>query len=101
MLGYGEAVLLKNLILMMLCFVDLIGIIAPSPVANNIAAVDPGAEGGHASSTLHGGWWHPICHTRCRGRSQEVSIVLLMLKKTDNIRAVTKSRVAGDFPWLP
>ena len=39
---------------MTLCFADLIGT-APSPVANNIAAVDPGAEGGHASSTLHNG----------------------------------------------
>ena len=29
---------------MTLCFVDLIGT-APSPVANNIAAVDPGAGG--------------------------------------------------------
>ena len=85
---------------MILCFVDLIST-APSPVANNIAAVDPGAEGGHASSTLHNGWGHPICHTRCRGKSQEVSFVLLLLKKTDNIRAVTKSKVVGDFPWLP
>ena len=41
----GRQFILKNLIQMTLCFVDLIGT-APSPVANNIAAVDPGAGGG-------------------------------------------------------
>ena len=40
----GRQFILKNIILMILCFVDLIGT-APSPVANNIAAVDPGAGG--------------------------------------------------------
>lgn len=41
----GRQFIVKNHILMTLCFVDLIGT-APSPVANNIAAVDPGAGGG-------------------------------------------------------
>ena len=41
----GRQFILKNLIPKTLCFADLIGT-APSPVANNIAAVDPGAGGG-------------------------------------------------------
>ena len=59
MLGYGEAVLLKNLILMMLCFVDLLwqttlqllileqkeGMPAvPSMGGGGILSVTPGAE---------------------------------------------------------
>ena len=66
MLGYGEAALLKNLILMMLCFVDLIGILhlllwqttlqllileqkegmpaVPSMGGGGILSVTPGAE---------------------------------------------------------
>ena len=90
---------------MTLCFVDLIGT-APSPVANNIAAVDPGAGGGllvdvfdmPAVPSIGGGGIPSVTPGAEENLKKLVSSVFLMLKKTDNIRAVTNSQSPGISP---